>query len=74
MNFCIVQIKENIGFLSNDFQRNKLGIRLSQFADFRNLLVHEYGRIDYSVYQDFVEVDIRRLKDNLESFLGTSNS
>ena len=69
MNFCIVQIKENIAFLSPDFQKNKLGIRVGQFSDFRNLLVHEYGRTDYSAYRDLVEKDIRNLKANLEAFL-----
>lgn len=70
MNFCIVQIKENMGFLTSDFQRNKLGIRVGQFSDFRNLLVHEYGQADYSAYQDLVEKDMVKLKKNLEIFWG----
>ncbi len=70
MNFCIVQIKENISFLSPDFQKNKLGIRYNQFVDFRNLLVHEYGRTDYAAYKDLVETDMRRFKNSLEAYLG----
>lgn len=69
VHFCIVQIRENIAYLSEDVQRNRLGIRVGQFADFRNLLVHEYGKTDYSAYQDLVEKDMRRLKANLEAFL-----
>ena len=68
MNFCIVQIKEHISFLSEEFQKNKLGIRPSRFSDFRNLLVHEYGKTDYSAYEDLVRVDMCRLKENLETF------
>lgn len=69
MNFCMVQIKENIAFLSRDFQMNRLGIPVSQLTDFRNLLVHEYGHVDYGAYNDFVRTDIRKLKKNLEAFL-----
>ncbi|MCR5692364.1 MAG: DUF86 domain-containing protein [Bacilli bacterium] len=70
MNFCIVQIRENINFLSADFQVNKLGIRVGQFSDFRNLLVHEYGKTDYSAYRDLVDRDMKKLKANLEAYLG----
>ncbi len=70
MNFCIVQIRENINFLSGDFQVNKLGIRVGQFSDFRNLLVHEYGKTDYSAYRDLVDRDMKKLKANLEAYLG----
>lgn len=69
MNFCIVQIRENIAYLSEDTQKNRLGIRVGQFADFRNLLVHEYGKTDYSAYRDLVQIDMPRLKANLEAFL-----
>jgi uncharacterized protein with HEPN domain len=70
MNFCIVQIRENINFLSADFQVSKLGIRVGQFSDFRNLLVHEYGKTDYSAYRDLVDRDMKKLKANLEAYLG----
>lgn len=69
MNFCIVQINEGINNLSEDFRRNRLGIRSGDFADFRNLLVHEYGRTDYSAYEALVERDIPQLKANLEAYL-----
>lgn len=70
MNFCIVQIRENINYLSADFQANKLGLKVGQFSDFRNLLVHEYGKTDYSAYRDLVDKDMRKLKKNLEAYLG----
>lgn len=70
MNFCIVQIRENISYLSSDFQANKLRVRVGQFSDFRNLLVHEYGKTDYSAYRDLVDNDMRKLKKNLEAYLG----
>ena len=70
MNFCIVQIRENIANLSADFQKNKLGFRAEQFADFRNLLVHDYGDTDYAAYEHLVNVDMRKLKNHLEEFLG----
>ena len=69
MNFCIVQIKENVALLSDDFRQNKLGVRLSRFIDFRNLLVHEYGKTDYSAYRDLIETDVPKLKASLETFL-----
>ena len=69
MNFCIVQIRERMGFLSDEFQRGKLGVTVNQFADFRNLLVHEYGKTDYSAYQDFIEKDVPRLRDALKKYL-----
>ena len=70
MNFCVVQIRENIACLSADFQRNRLGIKAEKFADFRNLLVHDYGNTDYSAYSDFVNNDIHILKRHLEQYLG----
>ena len=70
MNFCMVQIKENIPLLSPEFQRSKLGLRYDKLLDFRNVLVHEYGKTDYSAYKDLVNVDMRRLKENLEAYLG----
>ena len=71
MNFCIVQIKEHVSYLSEDFQKRRLGIQLSRFADFRNVLVHEYGQTDYSAYEDLVRGDMRQLKRNLEAYLNS---
>ena len=70
MNFCIVRMREIMVFLSDDFRSNRLGIRSGQFADFRNLLVHEYGHTDYSAYEDLVHNDMIRLRDNLRRYLG----
>lgn len=70
MNFCIIQIRENIGYLSDDFKRSKIGHFVNQFTDFRNLLVHEYGKTDYSAYEDLIKNDMRKLKENLERYLG----
>ncbi|MBQ2053327.1 MAG: DUF86 domain-containing protein [Bacilli bacterium] len=38
-------------------------------VDFRNLLVHEYGKTDYSAYRDLIETDVPKLKASLETFL-----
>ncbi len=70
MNFCIVQIRENLDSLSQDFKRAKLGFRLDQFTNFRNLLVHEYGKTDYTAYRDFIESDIPAFRKTLAAFLG----
>lgn len=70
MNFCIIRIREIMANLSEDFQRRRLKIRAGQFADFRNLLVHDYGNMDYSAYKDLAEKDIRKMKANLQTYLG----
>jgi len=70
MNFCMVQIKENIACLSEDFQKYRLGLRIGQLDDFRNTLVHEYGHTDYSAYKELVNNDMRRIKGILEEYLG----
>jgi uncharacterized protein with HEPN domain len=70
VGFCVVQARETIGHLSSEFCRSKLGIRPDRFFDFRNLLVHEYGKTDYSAYEQFVRVDVVHLKIALEEYLG----
>ena len=69
MNFCVVRIRELLVSLSRDFVEHRLGVNLDDFIDFRNLLVHEYGKTDYSSYEDFIRKDIVNLKKRLEDYL-----
>jgi uncharacterized protein with HEPN domain len=68
-NFCVVRIREILTSLSKDFVINRLGVNLDAFIDFRNLLVHGYGKTDYSSYEDFITEDIANLKRRLEDYL-----
>ena len=49
-------------------ETNKL-LSFASRVDFRNLLVHEYGKPDYSAYRDLIETDVPKLKASLETFL-----
>ena len=44
-------------------------IKWGQIIGFRNGIVHDYGKTDYSIVYEIVSKDIYELKENLESIV-----
>ena len=60
--FRLVQMIENIKKLSNDFKVQHTDIEWNEIIGFRNRIVHDYGKTDYSVVYEVITQDIEKLK------------
>ena len=69
INFRLIQIRESLGELTDDFIKNHPAINYEGLIGFRNLLTHDYGRVDFSVYKKVVYSDLVFLKMQLEDYL-----
>ena len=59
--FRLIQITENIKKLSTDFRNAHKEIEWNEIIGFRNRIVHDYGKTDYSVVYEVVTGDINKL-------------
>lgn len=67
--FRLVQLIENIKNISQAFKDSHPEIPWSNIVGFRNKIVHEYGKTDYTiVYQIFTE-DLNVLTDLFKQYL-----
>ena len=64
--FRLVQMIENIKNVSIEFKENNSQIPWGKIMGFRNGIVHEYGRTDYTIVYEVVTNSLRPLKDVLE--------
>jgi uncharacterized protein with HEPN domain len=69
INFRLIQIRESLGELTDDFIKNNPAINYEGLIGFRNLLTHDYGSVDFSVYKKVVYSDLVFLKKQLEDYL-----
>lgn len=60
--FRLVQMIENIKKLSIDFKNQHNDIEWIEIIGFRNRIVHDYGKTDYSVVYEVITQDIEKLK------------
>ena len=67
--FRLVQLIENIKNISEQFKSSHLEIPWSKIIGFRNKLVHEYGKTDYSVVYQIITNDLDMLSDLFKQFL-----
>ena len=67
--FRLVQMAENIIRISKDYRDKHQMIKWGQIIGFRNGIVHDYGKTDYSIVYEIVSKDIYELKMNLESIV-----
>ena len=65
--FRLVQMIENIKNVSVDFKENNPQIPWGKIMGFRNGIVHEYGKTDYSIVYEVVMNDLKPLKNVLET-------
>ncbi|MGI6377848.1 MAG: DUF86 domain-containing protein [Bacilli bacterium] len=65
--FRLVQMAENINHLSKEYRDNHKKIPWEEITGFRNKIVHEYGKTDYTIVYEIISEDIYKLKDEIES-------
>lgn len=64
--FRLVQMVENINHISVEYRKNHSKIKWGQIIGFRNGIVHNYGKTDYTLVYEIVSHDIYELRKNLE--------
>ena len=62
----MVIISEAATKISREVKKNFPLIEWKMITDFRNLIIHEYHRIDWHVVWDVIHVNLPVLKNNLE--------
>lgn len=63
--FRLVQIVENIKKLSESFKQSHKEVEWNEIIGFRNRIVHDYGRTDYSIVYEVVSNDLEVLMKSL---------
>ena len=64
--FRLVQLTENTKSISTEFKSMHPDIKWSQIIGFRNGIVHEYGKTDYTIVYDVITKDLDVLKELFE--------
>ena len=65
--FRLQQMIEKIKKLSSEFKEMHKNIPWVEIIGFRNRIVHEYGKTDYTTVYEIVTKDIYELKDLFQS-------
>jgi uncharacterized protein with HEPN domain len=60
---CVLQIGELTTHLTNDFKQTYTGIPWTQIKALRNVVAHNYGKIDDESLWETITSDIPKLKD-----------
>lgn len=55
IHFCLIQIREYAERLSPSFLKTDFPVSLSDLISLRNTLTHDYGNIDFSIYQSVIK-------------------
>ena len=61
--FRLQQMIEHIKEISNGFKQKHSEIPWVDIVGFRNRIVHEYGKIDYTTVYEIITVNIYQLKE-----------
>ena len=56
---------ENLNKISDEYRQEHSKIAWGQIIGFRNKIVHDYGKTDYSVVYEIISADIYELKEEL---------
>lgn len=64
--FRLIQMTENIKKLTIPFKEKHYNISWNDIVGFRNRIVHDYGKTDYTIVYEVVSNDIIGLKKFLE--------
>lgn len=65
--FRLIQMTENVKKLSPTFKSIHNGIEWNEIIGFRNKIVHEYGKTDYSIVYEVVNNDLKQLLNELKN-------
>ena len=63
--FRLIQMVENITHISKEFKDSHPSIEWGLIMGFRNGIVHDYGKTDYTIVYEIVTEDIPNLKIQL---------
>lgn len=66
---CVLQIGELTTHLSDDFKNTYTGIPWTQIRALRNVVAHNYGKIDDESLWETITSDIPKLKDYCSSII-----
>lgn len=61
--FRLIQLVENIKKISASFKEKHDEIEWNEIVGFRNRIVHDYGKTDYTVVYEVISEDIVKIKD-----------
>lgn len=67
--FRFIQLAENVKSISAEFKDEYPSIDWAGIVGFRNKIVHEYKKVDYTYVYDTIKDDLPNLKLFLEQFL-----
>ncbi len=67
--FRLVQIIENIKNVTDEFKGQHPEIKWGKTLGFRNGIVHNYGKTDYTVVYQVITKDLDELKNLFERYL-----
>ena len=67
--FRLIQLIENIKKLSNNFKEQNSQIPWGKIIGFRNGIVHEYGKTDFTIVYETVTNDLDQLIKVFEAVL-----
>ncbi len=67
--FRFVQLIENINNISSDFKLKNNRIPWGEIAGFRNGIVHEYGKTDFTIVYETACNDLNDLRNTFERIL-----
>lgn len=65
--FALQQLVEHIKNLSNEFKQDHSEIPWTEIMGFRNRIVHEYGKTDYTTVYEIITNGIYQLKELFEN-------
>ena len=60
--FRLIQMTENISHISREFKEKHINIEWGKIAGFRNGIVHDYGKTDFTIVYEIVSNDVYKLK------------
>lgn len=59
--FRMIQAIENIKKLSDTFKEERNDVKWNKIIGFRNRIVHDYGKTDYSIVYEVATIDLPEL-------------
>lgn len=67
--FRFIQLAENVKSISTEFKDEYPNIGWADIVGFRNKIVHDYKKVDYTYVYDTIKEDLPSLRLFLEQFL-----
>ncbi len=67
--FRMIQMSEHINYVSEDLKEKYSNVSWVNIKGFRNRLVHDYGNVNLNFVYNALDIDIPKLKIQLENIL-----